>query len=108
MNRAEKRKCAKQHGKAYANKKYREEAVAEGLKQGVRTSIDMILYMTAYTINYKLGFGKKRLNWIMYHILDNIGAYNSGHLSLQDYDEIKKQMNKLGFSTTEHYERKRK
>ena len=26
MNRAEKRKCAKQHGKAYANKKYREEA----------------------------------------------------------------------------------
>lgn len=108
MNRAKRREYEKKFGKEFTIKKYREEAVAEGVKQGVRTSIDMILYMTAYTINYKLGFGKKRLNWIMYHILDNIGAYNSGHLSLQDYDEIKKQMNELGFSTTEHYERRRK
>lgn len=97
INRAEKRKCAKQHGKAYANKKYREEAVAAGAKQGARTAIDMIMYMTAYTINYKLGFGKKRLGRIMYHIIDNIDAYNTGHLTHADYEEIKKEMNKLGF-----------
>ena len=108
MNRAEKRKCAKQHGKAYANKKYREEAVAEGAKQGARTAIDVILYMVSYTLNYKLGLGKKRLPQIMYHILDNIDAYNTGHLTHEDYIEIKKQMNELGFSTIEHYERKRK
>ena len=97
MNRAKRRQYEKKYGKEFTMKKYREEAVAAGAKQGARTAIDMIMYMTAYTINYKLGFGKKRLGRIMYHIIDNIDAYNTGHLTHADYEEIKKQMNELGF-----------
>ena len=108
INRAKRREYEKKYGKDFTMKKYREEAVSAGAKEGARTAIDMIMYMTAYTINYKLGFGKKRLGRIMYHIMDNIDAYNTGHLTHEDYIEIKKQMNELGFSTVEHYERRRK
>ena len=88
--------------------KYRDEAIQAGAKEGVRTAIDVILYMVCYTLNYKLGLGKKRLPEIMNYILDNIDAYNTGHLTHEDYVEIKRQMNELGFSTTEHYERRKK
>ncbi len=108
MNRAKRREYEKKYGKAFAMKKYREEAIEEGARQGVRTAIDVILYMVCYTLNYKLGLGKKRLPEIMYHIIDNIDAYNTGHLTHEDFVEIKKQMNELGFSTKEHYERRRK
>ena len=108
MNRAKRREYEKKYGKDFTIKKYREEAVAAGAREGARTAIDMIMYMTAYTINYKLGFGRKRLARIMYHIMDNIDAYNTGHLTPSDYDEIKKQMNELGFSTSEHYKKRRK
>lgn len=97
MNRARRREYERKYGKEFTMQKYREEAVEAGAKQGARTAIDMIMYMTAYTINYKLGFGKKRLGRIMYHIIDNIDAYNTGHLTHEDYVEIKKEMNKLGF-----------
>jgi hypothetical protein len=97
INRAKRREYERKYGKAFAMKKYREEAIEQGSKMGARTAIDMIMYMTAYTINYKLGFGKKRLGRIMYHIIDNIDAYNTGHLTHSDYEEIKKEMNKLGF-----------
>lgn len=97
INRAKRRKYEKLYGKEFTMQKYREEAIEAGAKQGARTSIEMIVYMTAYTLNYKLGLGKKRLPLIMHQIIDNIDAFNTGNLSLQDYDEIKKQMNELGF-----------
>lgn len=97
MNRSKRRELERIYGKDFAMQKYREEAIEQGAKQGARTAIDMILYMTAYTLSYKLGLGKKRLPQIMYHIMDNIDAYNTGHLSLQDYEEIKRQMKELGF-----------
>lgn len=87
----------RKYGKEFTMQKYREEAIEQGAKQGARTTIEMIMYMTAYTISYKLGLGKKRLPQIMNYIIEKIDAYNTGHLSLQDYDEIKKQMNELGF-----------
>ena len=97
MNRKTRREYERKYGKAFAMKKYREEAITAGAKQGARTAIDMIMYMTAYTINYKLGFGNKRLCRLMEQIIDNIDAYNTGHLTHSDYEEIKKEMNKLGF-----------
>ena len=97
INRAKRRKYEKLYGKEFTMQKYREEAIEAGAKQGARTTIEMILYMTAYTISYKLGLGKKRLPQIMNYIIENIDAYNTGHLKIQDYDEIKKQMNELGF-----------
>jgi hypothetical protein len=97
MNRARRREYERKYGKEFTMQKYREEAVEAGARQGARTAIDMIMYMTAYTINYKLGFGKKRLCKIMYHIIDNIDAYNTGHLTHADYETIKEEMHKLGF-----------
>ena len=97
MNRKTRREYEKRYGKAFAMQKYREEAIEEGAKQGVRTAIDVIMYMTAYTLSYKLEFGSKRLCRIMAQIIDNIDAYNTGHLTHSDYIEIKKEMNKLGF-----------
>lgn len=98
MNRARRRELERKYGTNYAMQKYREEAIEAGAKQGARTAIDMVMYMVAYTLNYKLGLGKKRLPEIMYHIVDNIDAYNTGHLTHADYVEIKKQMKELGFS----------
>lgn len=97
MNRAKRREYERKYGKEFTMQKYREEAIEAGAKQGARTTVEMILYMTCYTLNYKLGLGKKRLPQIMNNIIENIDAFNTGHLSLQDYDEIKKQMNELGF-----------
>lgn len=97
MNRARRRELERKYGTNYAMQKYREEAIEQGSKMGARTAIDMVMYMTAYTLNYKLGLGKKRLPEIMYHIVDNIDAYNTGHLTHADYVEIKKQMKELGF-----------
>lgn len=97
MNRKTRREYEKRYGKAFAMQKYREEAIEEGAKQGARTAIDMIMYMVAYTLSYKLEFGSKRLCRIMAQIIDNIDAYNTGHLTHEDFVEIKKQMNELGF-----------
>ena len=97
INRQKRREYERKYGKAFAMKKYREEVITAGVKQGARTAIDIIMYMTAYTLSYKLEFGSKRLCRIMEQIIDNIDAYNTGHLTHSDYETIKKEMNKLGF-----------
>lgn len=66
------------------------------VKEEKMQAIDVILTMTAYTLNYKLGLGRKRLPDIMANILDNIDAFNTGHLTKEDFDEIHKQMEELG------------
>lgn len=97
MNRHERRMLGKTTNQKSIMQKYREDAFQEGMQHGIKGSMDMILYMVAYTLNYKLGFGKKRLSRIMYQILDNIDAYNTGHLTHEDYIEIQKICNNLGF-----------
>lgn len=108
MNRQRKRELERKYGPDFAMQKYRDEVMEEGIQQGMKMAIDTILYMTCYTLNYKLGLGKKRLPEIMYHIVDNIDAYNTGHLTPEDFIEIKKQMNDLGFSLEEHYKKRKK
>lgn len=116
MNRTEKRarerlyreRMSKEQAKALINKRYRESIEHEAEERGIKQSLDLIMYMTAYTISYKLGLGKKRLPEIMYSILDNIDAYTTGHLDYNDYKTIQKEMNKLGFSTEEHYKKRKK
>ena len=73
-----------------------ENAYQKGIKDGMKQSIEIVFYMAAYTINYKLGFGAKRLQQIMYSIYNNIDSFRTGHLEPEDYKEIKRQMNKLG------------
>ena len=97
MNRSKRREMERKYGKAFTMQRYREEAIEQGQSEGIKKSIEMIIYMTAYTLNYKLGLGKKRLPAIMHSIIDNIDAYNTGHLSHQDYLDIKEEMNEKGF-----------
>lgn len=73
-----------------------ENAYQKGIKDGMKQSVEIVFYMAAYSINYKLGFGAKRLQEIMYAIYNNIDAFRTNHLDSADYVEIKRQMNKLG------------
>ena len=97
MNRAERRRMEREYGQAYAMQRYREEVRKEGEQVGVKSAIHVILYMVCYTLNYKLGFGRKRLMRIMGQIIDNIDSYRTGQLDHNDYLEIIKICNKLGF-----------
>lgn len=72
------------------------ESYTAGYKEGMKAVSEIVYYMAAYTINYKLGFGRKRLQKIMHDIYNNIDAYRTGHLTTSDYDVIKSEMNKLG------------
>lgn len=93
MNRAERRK-QEQSGisKAHIMEQYRKEAYDRGWYDGMTNVIEITFYMTAYTLQYKLGFGRKRLQWIMQAIYNNIDAYRTQHLSTEDYKTIVEQM----------------
>lgn len=97
MNRKESRKLAKMgvSNKAIMDRRLSESYTA-GYKEGMKAVSEIVYYMAAYTINYKLGFGRKRLQNIMRAIYNNIDAYRTGHLTTSDYDVIKSEMHKLG------------
>ena len=97
MNRQGKRELERKYGLDFAMQKYRDEVYQQGLQQGAKNTVSMVLYMTAYTLNYKLGFGKKRLIRIMTDIYNNIDSYRTGQLDPNDYKEIINMMNQLGF-----------
>lgn len=97
MNRQRKRELERKYGTGFAMQKYRDEVYQQGLQQGAKDTVSMVLYMTAYTLNYKLGFGKKRLIRIMTDIYNNIDSYRTGQLDPNDYKEIVNMMNQLGF-----------
>ena len=72
------------------------EGKREGYREGAVEAINLLYYMSAYTINLKLGFGKKRLQRIMDEILFQIDAYRTDHLNKMDYSNIIDEMNKMG------------
>lgn len=100
-NRAQRRKYAKtintpkkfEQSMNYALSVEREN-MRRQIKQNKEDVIEIVLTMTAYTIQYKLGFGKKRLNWIMDKILNNIESFYTGHLTPDDYREIRETLYK--------------
>lgn len=77
--------------------KVQEEKTKKEIDFAKRMYLEIIMYMTAYTISYKLGLGKKRLPEIMGAILNNIDSFNTGHLSNEDFATIKEEVKKLGF-----------
>lgn len=105
MNREERRKRLKENkkimplniAKEKTIQQYRDSAYREGYNAGVHSNIEVILYMVAYTLNYKLGFGNKRLCDIMGKILENVDCFRTGQLDPNDYKEIIKICNNLGF-----------
>lgn len=75
-----------------------EDMYEKGYHDGMNEEIEITMYMMAYTINYKLGFGKKRLLEIIRAVYNNIDSFRSGHLDKVDYEEIKSQMRALGIT----------
>ena len=67
-----------------------------GFKLGLKTMGEIIFYMTAYTIDYKLELSEEKLRTIMFHIYDNIDAFRTEHLTTDDFIEIKKEMEEKG------------
>ncbi len=97
MNRAERRRC---NHLGVSNKMIMDKTLSDvyeqGVKDGMKSVSEIVFYMAAYTINYKLGFGKERLPKIMEEIYSNIDAYRTKHLTPSDYNTIVSEMNKLG------------
>ena len=96
MNRKERREYERKYGKVFTMQKYRDDAFNSGFKEGVNTTYCVVMNMVAYSLNYKLNLGKKRLPEIMQTIADNIDSYRTGQLDSEDYKEIKKIVQKLG------------
>lgn len=97
MNRQERRRLARQGvNEQTIEKRYSGDAYEQGHRDGMLKAIEISFYMTAYTMNYKLGFGRKRLVQMMGWIYDNIDAFRSGHLSRFDFDTIKKEIEDMG------------
>lgn len=92
MNREERRIYERKYGKLAAMQKYREDAIQEGRNQ----SLEMILLMTAYTLDYKLEIDNEKLKDIINIILLNIDSYRTGQLTYDDYQYIKQEMAKKG------------
>ena len=97
MNREERRRALKNgvNFKTVIDKSLSDE-YDRGFNDGMKHVEDVVFYMTAYTIQYKLGFGNKRLCRIMHDIFNNIDAFRTGHLTKSDFATIKEEMNKLG------------
>ncbi len=97
MNRHERRKMEHRGvGKTAIMNAWSKNNYDRGFYDGMKFVEEAVCIMTAYTLNYKLGFGRKRLTEIMYYIFNNIDAYRTGHLTRDDYDRIKSEMSKLG------------
>lgn len=100
MNRAAKRNMLKNCTPKIINQAFnqklseqRQELLGK-FKEEKREMVTIMLVMTAYTINYKLGFGKKRLPRIMNEILDNIDCFRTGNLIPEDFDTIREDLKK--------------
>lgn len=97
MNRQERRRLARQGVNEQAiQKRVRDEAYDKAYNDGMLKAIEITFYMTAYTMNYKLGFGRKRLVQMMGWIYDNIDAFRTNHLTPEDYETIKKMVEDMG------------
>ncbi len=86
MNRAERRRLGRDI-KPTTSAEY--EA---GYKRGMESTTDILFYMTAYTIQYKLDLDKEKLQEIMMAIFNNVDAYRTGHLAPEDFDTIREEI----------------
>ena len=97
MNRQQRRKLARQGASEdYIEKRRKDDVYEEGYRGGMLKAIEITFYLTAYTLNYKLGFGRKRLVQMMGWIYNNIDAFRTNHLTPEDYETIKKMVEDMG------------
>lgn len=101
MNREESRKLKKQGMSDYSIRIIEQDraykrGLEKGFKDGMSEAVDIMFYMTAYTLNYKLEFGRVRLARTMRWIYNNIDSFRTGQLTTEDMNEIRKQMIDMG------------
>ena len=92
MNRKERRNYEKKYGATPLLEKVKQD----GINQGRKEAMDLILTMVAYTIDYKLELDNDKLIQIMNDIMFNIDAYRTDHLTYKDFVEIKKELAEKG------------
>lgn len=104
MNRSERRKALKSINtpKKFTDTlsealDFQRRDMEKHFEQQRKDMVDIVLTMTAYTIQYKLRLGKKRLPEIMNYILNNIDSFNSGHLTREDFETIKEDLKNYNF-----------
>ena len=73
MNRAERRRLKRAEDKPPTTSVEYETGYMNGMKEAT----EILFYMTAYTLQYKLEFGRDRLQRIMRNIFDNVDAYRT-------------------------------
>ena len=91
MNRAERRRTCKKINTPQKLEQFseqlehriREEYKKEEEKR-IRTFIEAYTVMTAYVLNYKAGFGRKRLPEIMKEIMRHVEMIDEDYISLED------------------------
>ena len=88
MNRAERRRAKRVADKPPTTSVEYEK----GFRDGLSHANNILFYMTAYTLQYKLDLDKERLQEIMMAIYNNIDAYRTEHLTPEDFDTIREQM----------------
>ena len=88
MNRKQRRNYEKKYGTTPLIRKVEQDALEKGRLQ----SLDLILTMVAYTIDYKLELPPEDLCDLMATILNGIDAYRTEHLTKEDFGVIKKEL----------------
>ena len=97
MNRQERRKLARQGiSEEVIEKQRKNDLYEQGHKDGMLKAIEITFYMTAYTLDYKLDLDRNKLVEMMYWIYNNIDSFRTGHLTIEDFEIIKKEMHEKG------------
>lgn len=68
----------------------------KGLKMGMHQMGEILYIMTAYTLEYKYKLSQEDLVKTMMWIYNNVDSYRTGHLTLDDFYVIKKEMEEKG------------
>lgn len=68
----------------------------KGFLQGQREASEIMFYMIAYTAEYKFDLSNEELKELMKGLVTNVASYATNHLTLDDYINIKKELNERG------------
>lgn len=101
VNREESRLLKKQGASEYSIRLIEQDraykrGLEKGFKDGMSEAVDVMFYMTAYTLHYKLDYGKVRLTRVMRWIYKNIDSFRTGQLTTEDMQVIREEMKSLG------------
>jgi hypothetical protein len=99
MNRAERRRQERAGvsiGKTMSQ--YREEAYSQGYRDGMAHEIEVTFNMLAYTLTYKTGYSKAKIQELLRTAYLHIDSFRTNQLTPDDYDTICKELEGKGIS----------